>query len=90
LRITFTNEVLLDQVKLILAYRHNIYADTVCIYAGQTGGDALGCIYNNDDFETEEVLPIDGHMLATRQIFIEFNGARNGVVRELEVDYKRE
>jgi len=65
-----------------------IYADTVCIYGGQTGNDAVRCISVEDAAPSNEFTSIECNLLPTREVFIQFNEAKYGYVRELEVDYK--
>jgi len=69
------------------SYGSSLYSDSICVYAGQTATDSVGCINREDEFEAYDMLWIDAQMLPTQQIFIEFNGSEYGILRELQVDY---
>ena len=71
-------------------YSSNIYADTVCIYGGQTGNDAVSCITEEDVAYDYELTSIECNLLPTREVFIQFNETYWGYIRELEVDYQSE
>jgi len=66
---------------------YGIYAENICFYGGITGADRLACITEEDYDEKYLMLPIDGHMIRTRQVVIRFNQAEAGFVRELRIDY---
>ena len=72
----------------MLYYSSNILAENICFYGGITGADRLDCITVEDYEYDYQVLSIEGQMIRTRKVVIRFNQAREGVVRELEIDYK--
>ena len=71
----------------MLFFANYLYAQSICFYGGLTATDLLRCIYNGDYEYDYQILSIEGNMLPTQQILIQFNGAKYGYVRELEVDY---
>ena len=68
-------------------YGYDIFAENICFYGGITGADRLDCITEEDYDEDYQMFPIEGQMIRTRQVVIEFNQAEWGIVRELEIDY---
>ena len=62
----------------------------MCVGGGLTDNNALGCITVEDVEEDFQFVSIEAQNLPSRQIFIEFNGAMRGYLRELEVDYRPE
>jgi len=91
LRITFHREVFLKAVKLIpYSYGSTFYSDSICVYAGQTATDPIGCINDGDEFERFELLSMKAQMIPTQQILIEFNESRRALLHELEIDYYNE
>jgi len=96
LRIIFTNEVYLAAVKLMPYSYYHLQAESICVYAGQTGTDSVGCIYDYDEFDNDDYtfLSIESQMIPTQQILIEFNissvdsySSYSATLRELQVDY---
>ena len=84
MRVRFTNEVYVTDVKLRLTFNH-ASAEIVCVYAGQTASDSLGCINMHEYGEllNEHFVAFDADMLPTRELLIEFNGVAYLDVLEL-------
>jgi len=87
LRIMFSKEVLLKTVKLMPIDSGDLLADSICVYAGLTATDSVGCINREDEFEDYTLFSIEAQMIPTQQILIAFNGSWVGAVRQLEFDY---
>jgi len=54
-------------------YSSYLTAENICISGGITGADELACITEKDVKENYQMVPIDGNMVPTRQVFIQFN-----------------